>query len=128
MAFTYDISSALGLLRLRIGDTVSGAGPRPGGANYTDAEIVALQGAAGALGGAAAVCDALAAEWSRYADQQAGPLQKSLSQIAAGYRTQAGIYRQQAQAGGETATGLGTLQAGWIEQGGYADYTDTSNL
>ena len=39
MAFTYDVSSSLGQLRLAIGDTVSGAGPRPNGANYSDAEL-----------------------------------------------------------------------------------------
>ena len=127
MTFTYDATSALGLLRLRVGDTVANDGPRPGKANYSDAEIAALQGSAGALGGAANVCDALAAEWARHANQQAGPYRKDLGAIAAEYRAQAAEYRRQAAAAGEAGSGLGTLQAGVILDGGYADYTDLTD-
>lgn len=42
MAFTYDITTDRGKIRFYIGDVTSGAGPLPGGANYTDAEVDAV--------------------------------------------------------------------------------------
>lgn len=125
MSFTYNPATALGKIRLRVGDTVVGAGPRPGTAtNYADDEVAALQGGAGELGGAANVAATLAMEWARQVDTQAGPLRKSASQASARYAALAAELRAQAAAAGEAATGLPTLVAGSIQAGGWRDATD----
>ena len=56
MAFTYDVSTSLGQLRLAIGDTKLNEGPRPDGTNYTDAELGVFL-----LDARQAVCDGQAA-------------------------------------------------------------------
>lgn len=39
MAFTYDLTTDRGKVRLNLGDTVENTGPRPDKRNFTDAEI-----------------------------------------------------------------------------------------
>ncbi len=94
MAFTYDVSTALGQLRLAIGDTVSGTGPRPSGANYTDAELnvfLAPVIAAGYGYGRAvpSVLRLLANEWTNKANISIGEYSAQYGQIAANYRAAA---------------------------------------
>ena len=94
MAFTYDVSTSLGQLRLAIGDTVSGTGPRPAGANYTDAELnvfLAPVIAAGYTYGRAVsqVLRLLATEWTNQANISIGEYSAQYGQIAANYRAAA---------------------------------------
>ena len=94
MAFTYDVSTSLGQLRLAIGDTVSGAGPRPNAANYTDAELnvfLAPVIAAGYTYGRAVsqVLRLLATEWTNQANISIGEYSAQYGQIAANYRAAA---------------------------------------
>lgn len=94
MAFTYDISTSLGQLRLAIGDTVSGAGPRPNAANYTDAELGVFLTptiAAGYGYGRAVpqVLRLLANEWTNQANISIGEYSAQYGQIAANYRAAA---------------------------------------
>lgn len=52
MAFTYDTTTDIGKIRLKIGDTVDGDGVKPAGGNFTDAEIqVFLDEGGGELAG-----------------------------------------------------------------------------
>lgn len=75
MTVTYDLSSTntttriRSRLRLTIGDTVTDAGPRPGGRNFSDDELDALLRDEGHHPGRAAALawETLAAEWSTYA-------------------------------------------------------------
>ena len=94
MAFTYDVSTALGQLRLAIGDTVSGTGPRPAGANYTDAELGVFLTPVTAAGygyGRAVpqVLRLLANEWTNQANISIGEYSAQYGQIAANYRAAA---------------------------------------
>ena len=92
MAFTYDddLSSDRGKVRFYIQDTTDGGGPKPNGANFTDAEIDGLVMAEGSWQKAVAgAYEALAAIWAKFADITAGPHRESLSQVAEGYRKQA---------------------------------------
>lgn len=94
MAFTYDVSTPLGQLRLAIGDTVSGTGPRPAGANYTDAELnvfLAPVVAAGYGYGRAVpqVLRLLANEWANQANISIGEYSAQYGAIAANYRAAA---------------------------------------
>ena len=96
MAFTYvdDLSTNRDKVRFSIRDTTEDSGPRPGGANFSDAEIAGLISIEGTWRRAVtAAFDTLAAEWSKYADVAAGPHRESLSQIAKSYRQQADEWR-----------------------------------
>lgn len=81
MAFTYDLSATSGRVRLAIGDTVQGAGPRPGGANFSDEEIAALLTIEGSTQRASAACfEALSALWAAQpTDIRVGPRGESYS-------------------------------------------------
>lgn len=106
MTFTYDLATAIGQVRLAIGDTSSatGAGVRPDGTNLSDAEIAYFLTAEGDDVGLATAraCEALAMMWSNVADLQVGPRRESLGQVAARYAERAAALRS------------GTLQAGYV--------------
>lgn len=106
MAFSYDLTTAIGQVRLAIGDTSSttGAGVRPDGTNLSDAEITYFLTAEGddvSLATARA-CEALAMMWANVADLQVGPRRESLSQVSTRYAERAAALRS------------GTLQAGYV--------------
>ena len=98
MAFTY--STALTLdrdkIRLRIGDTVANAGPRPDKRNFADEEIAfILADEDDRVNGAIAQCfEILAAEWSAYAlSERDDTVQMDATAVANEYRQQAAFYR-----------------------------------
>jgi len=115
MAFTYDLSTDLGMTRLLIGDTTENSGPKPDGTNLSDAEITALYTREGNDVGrtAAACCEVLARFWARAADIQVGPRREDLSQVAERWAQQAKELR--AQYGG----GATTFSVGWDRTDGY---------
>lgn len=95
--FTYDLSTAIGKTRLRIGDTMDGSGPRPDGRNFDDNEISALLTAEGNhVGRATALaCEVLAAEWAAFAqDVRTGPIDEHRKQAEA-FEKRADALRQQ---------------------------------
>jgi hypothetical protein len=67
--FTYDLSTAVGQIRLEIGDTSNSTdeGVKPNGTNFTDAELTYFyhQESDNVLGGAARACEVLARMWAR---------------------------------------------------------------
>lgn len=67
MTFTYagTLATDLDKIRFHIGDTTSGAGPKPDGTNFTDEELGGLLTAEGSVGRAVAgVYEALAVIWA----------------------------------------------------------------
>ena len=89
MAFNYDPTTDIGKTRLEIGDTDFGAGVKPSGKNFTDAEIQLLLTREGTWGrAAAAACEILARHWSRIPDSAstgskiAGGRSRSNQQVA----------------------------------------------
>ena len=117
MAFTYDVSTSLGQLRLAIGDTVSGAGPRPNAANYTDAELGVFLTptiAAGYGYGRAVpqVLRLLANEWTNQANISIGEYSAQYGQVAAGYRASAAEWEKVIDTTGAAVSGgitVGTM-------------------
>lgn len=94
MAFTYDVSTSLGQLRLAIGDTKLNEGPRPDGTNYSDAELgvfLAPVIAAGYAYGRAVpqVLRLLAVEWSNRASVTIGEFSANYAAVADNYRKRA---------------------------------------
>ncbi len=92
MSFLFDLSNAdygvhrRSLLRLLIGDTVEGDGPRPNRANFQDEELdaFALLEADNLERTAARAIEALAAQWARYAGSyRLGPESEEMRQSAA---------------------------------------------
>lgn len=114
MTFTYSdaLTTDKDKVRLKIGDTVSGAGPRPDKRNYSNEEILFLLDDEGALNAAiAAAFETLAGEWQAWAlRDREGEVEIDAVQVAAGYREQAKTYRK--KPGGDD--GAGSLEAGVI--------------
>lgn len=96
MAFTYDLTTDAGKLRLEIGDTAEDNGPRPNNANFSDEEIAHFLSEEGTTGRAAArCCEVLAREWSRKAgSERLGPRSFARNQSDA-YQKQADLLRAQ---------------------------------
>lgn len=72
MAFSYStaLTTDRDKVRFFIGDTVSGSGPRPSGANFANEELDGLISIGGSWQGAAALaCRALATSWMAEAKQ-----------------------------------------------------------
>ena len=112
MAFTYDTATELGKLRLAIGDTVSGSGPRPAAGNYTDAELNVFLTpitAAGYTYGKAVpqVLRILAAEWARQANITIGEYSAQYGAVAQSYRDQAAEWEKMTDTTGALVTGGG---------------------
>lgn len=94
MAFTYDVSTSLGQLRLAIGDTKLNEGPRPDGTNYSDAELGVFLTpviAAGYAYGRAVpqMLRLLAVEWSNRASVTIGEFSANYAAVADNYRKRA---------------------------------------
>jgi hypothetical protein len=106
MAFTYTgtLDSDLERVRFYVGDTVSGNGPRPNDLNFTDAELAGLISTEGSWQRAiAAGCEVLAVEWTRFTTFSADGASVSQSDVAAGYREQAKLWRRKAGGVGSRA-------------------------
>ena len=118
MAFTYDgtLGTNLGRVRFHLGDVVSGSGPRPADANFTDAEINGLVTVEGSWQRAVAGgLERLAVEWLRYPSFKGDGLTLNRSDIAKGYQTQAASWRK--RFGAPTPTYV----VGTIRKDGYSD-------
>ena len=118
MAFTYrgTLATDLDRVRFSLGDTVSGAGPRPADANFTDAELnglIALEG--NWQRAVAAGFERLAAEWVRYPNFSTDGLRVDRSDIAAGFQAQAAKWRK------DFPRPVGVKVAGQITKDAYSD-------
>lgn len=123
MAFSYSAASltaggtaqAVAEIRIAIGDTVSGSGVLPSGANFDDAEILYFYtNEGGVVGATAGAAETLARTFSRLVDTTAGPLSKSYSQASKQWAALAATLRDQ------TGTGYATFRTGISRQDGYA--------
>lgn len=123
MAFTYSDALTLDRDRVRfsIADTVSGSGPKPADANFSDAEIAGLITIEGTWQRAtAAAFENLAALWTRQVTFSAGDMSASLSNIAEGYRSDAETWRKRWGYAGGTASGSSAT----TRADGYSDDLD----
>lgn len=111
MAFTNDLTTARGVVRFNIGDTVENAGPRPDKRNFSDAEIDYLiatetvgNTAASALG-----FETLASEWGAYTiSEREGEVSFDAKAVSDQYFDLANYWRNKPGGG----TGGNSLQAG----------------
>ncbi len=125
MAFTYNLSTDIGKLRLEIGDTsmFEGKGVKPDGSFITDEELQILLTREGAVGrAAAAACEVLARMYARFVNVTVGPRSEQLSQAGAAYAAQAKELRAQYGGGGARRAVAG----GIIKQDGF-NYNDTAS-
>ena len=80
MAFTYDLSTNVGKIRLELGDTIQNSGIRPNNGNLSDEELqywVSREGHV--MRAVAAACEALARMWSSSTTISVGPHSETLS-------------------------------------------------
>lgn len=124
MAFTYrdTLSENRDKIRFRIGDTQENEGPRPDRRNFSDAEVAfALSEEDSRVNGAIAhLFEILAAEWSAYAiAEREGELSMDAKEAAAGYRTQATIWRS--KPGGASESERSTTLITLTREDAYSD-------
>ena len=108
MTLTYagTLATDLDKVRFYIQDTAANTGPKPAGANFTDAELGGLITVEGTWQKAVAgAFEILAGLWGQYVDMQVGPRRESLSQTAARYESLAARWRK--AAGGSSASTVG---------------------
>ena len=110
MSFTYSLSTDLGKVRLAIGDTVSGSGPRPSGANYSDAEINVYLTPVIAAGytygrAVAQLFRLLAGEWAGKASVSIGDYSVQYASVADNYRKAAAEWERMTDASGAVVAG-----------------------
>ncbi len=120
MAFNYNdaLATDRNKVRFNLQDTTESSGPKPGGANFSDAELDGLLNIEDTWQQAvAAAFEVLEAGWSHYADLTVGPRRESLSQIAARFGRNAEKWREQYG----YATRVGVKAVGIIKKDGYSD-------
>lgn len=117
MAFTYDLTTSRGAVRLALNDTVSGTGPRPDGTNFTDAELDYFLTTAGSDVDAAVAraCQALALAWANVASITVGPRSEQYGNISAAYAARAAFI------------GSSTLTAGYVSLT-FAEVADSNDF
>lgn len=127
MSFTYSptsLTTNLAKVRLAIGDTTSGAGPRPDGSNFTDEELNVFIVDAVAAGGTwrSAVPQVLRILANQYASAAKktddAEISEDLTQTASQLRQQAKEFESTITAAGAQAAS-GGLTAGVITFGNY---------
>ena len=96
MAFTYDLSTNVGKIRLELGDTTQNKGVRPDNNNLSDEELQYwYDRELNVMRAVAAACEALARMWSTSASISIGPHSESLSDVAEMWDKRAKLLRQQ---------------------------------
>lgn len=111
MAFTYDLTTNRGVVRLNTGDTVENSGPRPDKRNFSDEEIdyfIATE-TAGTTAASALVFEILANEWASYTlSEDEGEVSFDAKEVSDQYLEIAKKWRNRPGGG----TGSSSLQAG----------------
>lgn len=97
MAFTYDLTTNVGKVRLNLGDKVEGSGPWPNGGNFSDAEVeqILTQEDNEVMRAVAACCEILANAWAGVASIAVGPRREELNHVSEMYRQRAQDLRTQ---------------------------------
>lgn len=123
MLFSYILTEDIGKLRLRIGDTVEGSGPRPPSgtsSNFSDVELQHFLDHEGSLGRALVLAlETLATEWSIYTNITLGPRREEFAKIAEQFAKRAATARLQYGGGS-------TFSVGWDREDGYSEAADAT--
>jgi hypothetical protein len=123
MTFTYDASTDIGYIRLKIGDTKDDEGPRPDMHNYSDEEIQTILTKEGSTSNAiAALLEVLANEWAVVPDTTVGPRKESFSQVSSALSKRAKEETESAGQGGVSFVG------GFIKRDGYSDDAEVQGV
>ena len=128
MSFTYSLSTDLGKVRLAIGDTVNGSGPRPAGTNYSDEEINVYLTPVIAAGytygrAVAQLFRLLAGEWAGKASMSIGDYSVQYAAVADNYRKAAAEWERMTDASGAVVAG-GISTGSMILSNSVYDVTD----
>ncbi len=121
MAFTYNLTTNRGVVRLNVGDTVENSGPRPDKRNYSDEEVdyfisTETEGntAASALG-----FEILANEWAAYAiSEREGEVTFDAKEVSDQYLDIANEWRNKPGGGtGGRSLSAGVITLDFMEKG-----------
>jgi hypothetical protein len=118
MAFTVNVDTLIGKVRLLIGDDKEGAGPLPDGSNFTDEQVLFfLEEEDQSYGAAAAMaCENLSTRYAALVDTTVGPRRESLSQATKQFADRASVLRDSFGGGG-----AGVISAGLVKVDGYSE-------
>jgi hypothetical protein len=121
MAFTYDLTTNRGKVRLNIGDTVENSGPRPDRRNFSDEEVdhfISTE-TEGITAATAFVFEILANEWAAYAiSEKEGEVSFDAKEVSDQYLDIANEWRSKPGGGtGGRSLGAGVLTLDFIEKG-----------
>lgn len=112
---TYSYSEALTVsrdkIRLRIGDTVEAAGPRPDKRNFSDEELTFVLSEETTVNASIAHCfEILANEWTAFAlMEREGEVTFDAKEVANNYRTQAAFWRRKPGGASEAERSAGII-------------------
>lgn len=128
MAFTYNLSTDIGRVRLAIGDTVNGSGPRANGSNFSDEEIGVYLTPALAAGysygrAVSQLLRLLANEWTGKASVSIGDYSVQYAAVADNYRKAAAEWERMTDATGAVVAG-GISTGSMILSNSVYDVTD----
>lgn len=119
IAFTTDLTTEIGQVRMELGDDVPGQGVKPDGRNLADDEIQTLLDREGSvMRCVAAACELLARHWARVANISIGSRREDLGAVAEQWRKQAGELRAQY---GSPSEGVTSFSIGAKRADGYSE-------
>jgi hypothetical protein len=94
MAFTYELTTDIGKVRLEIGDTNATSGVKPDGLAFDDDELQVFLDAEGhVMRAAARACEVLGRSWATVTDIRIGPRSENLGAVAKTWSDQAARLR-----------------------------------
>lgn len=113
MSFSYSLTTDTGKVRLAIGDTVSGSGPRFNGGNFSDEEIGVYLTPVIAAGytygrAVASLLRILANEYTGQANISIGEYSIQYANVADNYRKSAAEWERMTDASGALTSGITT--------------------
>jgi len=125
MAFTYDLTTNRGVVRLNIGDTQENSGPRPDKRNFSDEEVDYLLSTEtlGTTAASALAFEILATEWAAYTiAEREGEVSFDAKEVSDQYLDIAAEWRNRPDGG----TGGRSFEAGVITMDFMEKGDDTS--
>jgi hypothetical protein len=121
MAFTYDLTTDRGIVRLNLGDTVENSGPRPDKRNFSDEEIDYLLSTEteGTTAATALGFEILANEWAAYTiAEREGEVSFDAKEVSDQYLQIASEWRNRPGGGtGGKSLSAGVITLDFMEKG-----------
>lgn len=113
MAFSYELATDIGKVRMHLRDTVENSGPFPDDSNFSDEELAQILSAEDetVMRAVAACCEILATAWSGVPDTRVGQRSENASAVSTAYERRAKLLREQYGGGGGSGVAFSAQRA-----------------